>query len=55
MSSCVWESDVKYWMEKNVERQSEELTTDTSENSSRCDTFNFRNLARACGTKMIVE
>ena len=54
-SSCVWESEVKYWTEKNVERQSEEVTSETIEKSRRCDTFNFRNLARACGTKMIVE
>jgi hypothetical protein len=46
---------VKYWTEKNVERQSEEVTTDRSENRNLCDTFNLRNLARACGTKMIVE
>src|SRR5579872_4674951 len=54
-SSCVCERDVKYWTEKNVERQREEVTTETSENRSLCDTFNLRNLARACGTKMIVE
>ena len=54
-SSWVWEREVKYWTEKNVERQSDEVTRETSEKSRRWDTFNFRNLARACGTKMIVE
>src|SRR5437867_7466326 len=54
-SSCVCEREVKYCTEKKVERQSEEVTMETRENSSRCDTFNFRNLARACGTNMIVE
>jgi hypothetical protein len=54
-SSCVWESDVKYWTEKNVDRQREEVTIEINEKSRRCETFNFRNLARACGTKMIVE
>src|SRR6185436_8624196 len=54
-SSCVWERDVKYWTEKNVDRQSDEVTRERMEKRSRCDTFNFRNLARACGTKMIVE
>ena len=47
--------EVKYWTEKKVDRQSDEVKTETSEKSSRCDTFNLRNLARACGTKMIVE
>jgi hypothetical protein len=46
---------VKYCTEKNVERQREEVTREISEKKRRCDTFNFRNLARACGTKMIVE
>jgi hypothetical protein len=46
---------VKYWTEKNVDRQREEVTRETREMSSRWDTFNFRNFARACGTKMIVE
>jgi hypothetical protein len=46
---------VKYCTEKNVDRHSDEVTSETIEKSSRCDTFNFRNLARACGTKMIVE
>jgi hypothetical protein len=54
-SSCVWESEVKYWTEKNVERQREEVTSEMIEKSRRCETFNFLNLARACGTKMIVE
>jgi hypothetical protein len=54
-SSCVCEREVKYWTEKNVERLREEVTMEINEKSRRCDTFNFRNLARACGTKMIVE
>jgi hypothetical protein len=55
VSSWVCESDVKYWTEKNVEKQREDVTIDTKEKRRRWDTFNFRNLARACGTKMIVE
>src|SRR6185369_14074208 len=54
-SSWVWESDVKYWTEKKVDRQSDEVTRETIEKRSRWDTFNLRNFARACGTKMIVE
>jgi hypothetical protein len=46
---------VKYWIEKKVDRQREELTIEIREKKRRCETFNFRNLARACGTKMIVE
>jgi len=46
---------VKYWTEKKVDRQSEDVTSETIEKSRRCETFNFRNFARACGTKMIVE
>jgi hypothetical protein len=55
LSSWVCEREVKYWTEKKVERQSDDVTTETSEKSRRCDTFNFRNFARAWGTKMIVE
>src|SRR5438067_3231731 len=55
VSSCVCESEVKYWTEKNVDRQREVETSETSEKRRRWDTFNFLNLARACGTKMIVE
>src|SRR5437773_10338149 len=55
VSSWVWEREVKYWTEKNVDRQREEVTKETREMRSRWDTFNFRNFARACGTKMIVE
>jgi hypothetical protein len=55
LSSWVCDREVKYWMEKNVDRQRDEVTTEMSEKSRRWDTFNFRNLARACGTKMIVE
>jgi hypothetical protein len=55
LNSWVCDSEVKYWTEKNVERQSDEVTIETSEKSRRCDTFNFRNFARAWGTKMIVE
>src|SRR6267142_957936 len=54
-SSCVCDRDVKYWIEKNVDRQREEVTIEIREKNRRCETFNFRNLARACGTKMIVE
>ena len=54
-SSCVCEIAVKYWTEKNVDRQSEDVRSETIEKSRRCETFNFRNFARACGTKMIVE
>ena len=46
---------MKYWIEKNVDRQREEVTTEIREKKRRCETFNFRNLALACGTKMIVE
>ena len=55
VSSWVWEREVKYWTEKNVERQREEVTKETREMRSRWDTFNFRNFARACGTKMMAE
>src|SRR5260370_94957 len=55
VSSWVWESDVKYWTEKKVERQREEVRSELRRRRTRCDTFNFRDLARACGTKMIVE
>src|SRR6478672_11518647 len=54
-SSCVCDSEVKYWTEKNVERQSDDVMIETTEKRRRWDTFNFRNFARACGTKMIVE
>ena len=35
-SSCVWERDVNYWNDKNVERQSEEETIEIIEKSRRC-------------------
>ncbi len=55
VSSCVWERAVKYWTEKKADRQSDEVSSEKREKSSLCDTFNLRDLARACGTKMIVE
>src|SRR5712692_11463786 len=54
-NSCVCDNDVKYCTEKKVDRQSEEVTIEMREKNRRCETFNFRNLARACGTKIIVE
>src|SRR3954447_7892046 len=54
-SSCVWDREVKYWTEKKADRQRDEVTSERTEKSRRWDTFNLRNLARACGTKMIVE
>src|ERR1043165_10066199 len=55
VSSWVWEREVKYWTEKKADRQREEGTREKAPMRRRWDTFNFRNFAPACGTKMIVE
>src|SRR5258706_11557148 len=55
VSSWVWEREVKYWTEKKVDRQREEVSSELRRSKTRCDTFDFRDLALACGTMMTVE
>src|SRR5260221_5738144 len=54
VNSCVWERAVKYWTEKKVDRQSDEVSSEAREMSRRMDTFNFLDFARAGGANVYV-